>query len=79
MSDSIQIQTTPAPGFLCPACQSFRIRLSLEAFLSSQDVTCGNCGQTFHMDKSSCAPFVEKLQDLYVAHRNVELLRRQSL
>lgn len=68
-----------APGFLCPACQKFRIKLSIEDFLTKRDVTCGNCGTPFQMDKSQCTSFVEKLQDLHIANKNVETLKKQSL
>ena len=79
MTEPIEIQSTTAPGFLCPSCEAFRIRISLDVFLSSQAVTCGYCGQEFHMDKSKTGRILELLQDLHIANRDVEVLRRQSL
>jgi transcription elongation factor Elf1 len=68
-----------AEGFLCPHCQQFRIRLSLEDFLSRSDVRCGRCGMQFHMDKTQCTELLGLLQELHVAQKNVRLLSRQSL
>lgn len=64
-----------APGFLCPACQRVRIRLSIAEFLSSRAVACPDCGTEFHMDKSGCTRMVEMLQDLHIAQKNAELLK----
>jgi transcription elongation factor Elf1 len=68
-----------APGFLCPACQKVRIKLSLEQFLTSTDVTCPVCSTRFAMDKAECARLVEMLQELHVAQKNVEMLAKQKL
>ena len=68
-----------AEGFLCPHCKQFRIRISLEDFLSRNEVRCGGCGIQFNMDKSECTELLGLLQELHVAQKNVRLLSRQSL
>lgn len=68
-----------APGFLCPACQKVRIKLSLEQFLTSTDISCPVCSTRFVMDKAECARLVDMLQDLHVAQKNVEMLTKQKL
>lgn len=78
MSEQIKYMNQ-APGFLCPECQNFRIKLALEDFLSKKEVACGNCGTLFQMNKSECTGLVGKLQDLHIANKNVEMLRKQSL
>jgi len=67
-------EMSPAPGFLCPICQQVRIKVSLAAFLTSNEVVCPNCGSTFEMDKSGCSRMVELLQELYIADQNVQAL-----
>lgn len=67
-------EMSPAPGFLCPVCQQVRIKVSLAAFLSSNEVVCPNCSTNFQMDKSGCTRMVELLQDLYTADQNVQAL-----
>lgn len=67
-------EISPAPGFLCPVCQQVRIKVSLAAFLSSNDVVCPHCGTNFQMDKSGCLRMVELLQDLHTADQNLQAL-----
>lgn len=71
-------EMSSAPGFLCPICKEVRIKVSLAAFLGSNEVTCPNCSSTFEMDKSGCLRMVELLQDLYNADQNVQALLGKS-
>jgi transcription elongation factor Elf1 len=68
-----------APGFLCPACKSVRIQLSLQQFLSTTEVRCPVCNTAFLMDKSGCTELVQMLQKLHVAHQNLKLLQNPKL
>ncbi len=76
---STQRMMNDAPGFLCPACENFRIKVSLDAFLSQREVVCACCGTPFHMDKSRATHFVGLLQDLNVAQKNLQALQNQNL
>ena len=78
MSEQVKYMNE-APGFLCPECQNFRIKLSIEDFLTKREVICANCGTPFQMDKSQSTGLVQKLQELHIANKNVEMLKKQSL
>lgn len=66
-------------GVPCPICQKGYIKLSLHDFLCGTSVKCPICGTNFNMDKSQCAPIIEKLQKLDMANREVERLKHQKL
>ena len=70
MTENLEKTMNTAPGFLCPACGQMRIKLTLEAFLSSREVHCPSCGMSFNMDKSQCTSLIEMLQDLVMAAVN---------
>lgn len=64
-----------APGFLCPACERVRIKVSLAEFLTSQEIRCPICNTPFLMDKSNCSRLVEMLQELHVSQENIRLIK----
>lgn len=66
-------------GFLCPVCHKGMIKMSLYSFLYDKDVKCPVCGMKFSVDKSQCENTVNKLQNLYMASKEVERLKKQNL
>lgn len=68
-----------ATGILCPICKKGKIKMSLGDFLYGNDFTCPCCNTQFSMDKSQCAPILDKLQDLYSATKEVDRLKKQNL
>lgn len=59
------------PGFPCPQCQDFRIKLSLRDVLYAREVRCGKCGLQLSLDRSNAKKLMTLLQDVYVAEQNV--------
>ena len=53
--------------------------MSLGDFLYGNNFTCPCCNTQFSMDKSQCAPILDKLQDLYSATKEVDRLKKQNL
>lgn len=66
-------------GVQCPVCKRGFIKLTLHDFLCGNSTKCPICGTSFNIDKSQCAPVIDKLQNLDLASREVERLKNQSL
>lgn len=64
------------PGFPCPGCQDFRIKLSMRDVLYSREVRCGKCGLLMSLDRSNAKKLMTLLQDVYVAEQNMSALKR---
>lgn len=66
-------------GILCPVCNKSRIKMTLGDFLYGDGPKCPYCNTKFGMDKSQCTSVLEKLQDLYMATKEVDRLKTQNL
>ncbi|HSG41336.1 MAG TPA: hypothetical protein VLE27_16970 [Thermoanaerobaculia bacterium] len=65
------------PFLPCPQC-GFRMKLSMEQILFNRDFQCPGCGLRLNLDRDASRQSLELLQDLHVAVRNVEALKKQS-
>ena len=65
------------PCLPCPRC-SFRIKLTLEQLLFMPDLRCPRCGLALTVDREASRGSLELLQDLHVAMRNLETVKKQS-
>lgn len=66
-------------GIPCPVCKQARIKMSLGDFLYGEGYTCPCCNTKFGVDKSQCGAVLNKLQDLYLATKEVDRLKQQTL
>jgi len=65
------------PGFPCPKCKDFRIKLSLRDVLYGREACCGKCGLTLSIDRSNAGKLMSLLQDVYVAEQNVSAFQKK--
>ena len=65
-----------AGKFPCPEC-GFHIRIAIEALLFESVFKCPGCHLELRLDRARSRASLQALQDLEVAMRSVEKLRKQ--
>jgi len=65
-------------GLSCPRCK-FLIKLSIEDVLYSQEIRCPGCSLGLQIDRDTSQQSIQLLQDIHVAIKNLEMLKKQSL
>ena len=60
----------------CPEC-GFKIKIAIEDLLFQGEFTCPGCHLRLQLDRDRSRTSLQALQDLHVAMRNVERLRKQ--
>jgi hypothetical protein len=65
------------PGMPCPSCQFF-IKMPIVELLVAPGFSCPGCGLRLDLDRSRSLKSMALLQDLHVATRNAEAVRKQT-
>jgi hypothetical protein len=68
----------PEPGMPCPSCKFF-IKMPIAELLASPGFSCPGCGLRLSLDRNSSQKSMELLQDIHVAMRNAESVKKQNL
>lgn len=71
-------QQQPEPGMPCPDCKFF-IKMPIAELLTSPGFFCPGCGLRLSLERSSSLKSMELLQDLNVAMKNAEAVKKQNL
>lgn len=72
-------QKNQVPGIPCPNCGDFRIKLTIEDLLYAREIKCAVCGLILNINRSECKELMGLVQDLHIAAKNVEALRKQKM
>lgn len=64
------------PGMACPEC-GFFISMSIEDVLYKQGIKCASCGLEMMMNRNMSRESLQALQQLDVAMKNLEGLKKQ--
>jgi hypothetical protein len=62
----------------CPSCNFF-IKMPIAELLASPGFSCSGCGLRLSLDRSSSLKSMELLQDIHVAMKNAETVKKQTL
>lgn len=73
-----QPQERPKPGFPCQQCGT-RIQMTIEDLLTHTSFTCVACGMEYKKDPGASAQALELLQEVHVASRQLDEIRRNPL
>lgn len=64
-------------GFPCPECK-FIMKVTIEQLLYGKRIECPSCGLVLSVNKEKSKKSLKLLQDLHVAIKNVESMKKQS-
>jgi hypothetical protein len=64
-----------SPGFNCPKCNFF-IEMSIESLLYDSTHTCPGCTTVFSMDRTQSTEALKVIQQLHVAMKNIETVKK---
>lgn len=68
----------PSPGFPCQSCGS-KIQMTIEDLLYQSTFRCVVCGAEYQKNAQASAAALEMLQDVHIATKQLDELRRDPL